>query len=72
MTDVAAGDLNCDGAVTVSDIAGFVLAVTSWVSDCGYCTQPFPNCARSNADTSRDGAVTVSNIGPFVQLLTGG
>lgn len=64
----APGDMNCDGAVTVSDIGPFVLALTN---SAGYMAQ-FPNCNLQNADVNGDGAVTVSDIGPFVQLLTGG
>lgn len=66
-----AGDMNCDGALTVSDIAGFVLAVTSWFNGCEAYSQVFPNCRCLNADISGDGAVTVGDIGPFVSLLTG-
>lgn len=62
------GDLNCDGAVTVSDIGGFVLALTN---PAGYAAQ-FPSCNINNADINGDSAITVSDIGPFVQLLTGG
>lgn len=61
------GDLNCDGAVSVSDIGGFVLALTN---PAGY-AQQFPNCDIANADVNNDGQVTVSDIGSFVALLTG-
>ncbi|MGE3180318.1 MAG: hypothetical protein AB7N71_01710 [Phycisphaerae bacterium] len=61
------GDMNCDGAVTVSDIGPFVLALTN---PGGYAAQ-FPNCDIENGDINNDGAVTVSDIGPFVALLTG-
>lgn len=61
------GDMNCDGVITVSDIAGFVLALTDAP---GYAAA-FPDCDIHNADTNGDGAVTVSDIGPFVALLTG-
>lgn len=60
------GDMNCDGTVTVSDIGGFVLALTDPTS---YATQ-FPDCDITNGDINNDGAVTVSDIGAFVALLT--
>lgn len=66
------GDMNCDGALTVSDIAGFVLAVTSWLNGCDQYQQAFPECFCLNADMNDDGAVTVSDIGPFVLALTSG
>ena len=62
------GDMNCDGSVTVSDIAGFVLALTD---PAGYTAQ-FPGCELNLADINADGLVSVSDIGLFVQLLTGG
>lgn len=62
------GDMNCDGAVTVSDIAGFVLALTD---PAGYAVQ-FPACDINNGDINSDTVVSVSDIGPFVSLLTGG
>lgn len=62
------GDMNCDGTLTVSDIAGFVLALTD---PTGYADQ-FPGCDINNGDISGDNVVTVSDIGPFVALLTGG
>ena len=61
------GDLNCDGAVSVSDIGAFVLALTNPTA---YATQ-FPDCDVRLGDVNQDGAVTVSDIGPFVALLTG-
>ena len=61
------GDMNCDGVVSVSDIGGFVLALTDPV---GY-GLTFPDCSPSNADANGDGFVTVSDIGPFIALLTG-
>lgn len=63
---VFAGDLSCDGAVTVSDIAGFVLALT----DPPAYAVSFPECDPLHADINNDGAVSVSDIGPFVALLT--
>ncbi len=62
------GDCNCDGFVTVGDIAAFVLALTDAP---GYATQ-YPDCLISNADTNSDGFVTVGDIAAFVALLTGG
>ncbi len=61
------GDMNCDGTVSVSDIGGFVLALTD---PTGYEKQ-FPDCRLLNGDLNSDGAVSVSDIGPFVELLTG-
>ncbi|MGE3182541.1 MAG: hypothetical protein AB7N71_12995, partial [Phycisphaerae bacterium] len=62
---VTQGDMNCDNAITVSDIGCFVLALT----------QPntyeatFPGCERFNADANGDGALTVSDISDFIALL---
>lgn len=61
------GDMNCDGAVTVSDIGPFVTALT----DPAQYAIDFPACEINNADVNVDGAITVSDIGPFVTLLTG-
>lgn len=61
------GDMNCDGTVTVSDIGGFVLALTD---PAAYALQ-FPGCNIQLADMNQDGSVTVSDIGAFVQVLTG-
>lgn len=66
LVESAPGDLNCDGAVSVSDIGGFVLALT----DPAAYAAAFPNCDSENADVNQDHAVTVSDIGPFVALLT--
>lgn len=63
------GDMNLDGAVTVSDIGPFVIAVTD---PAGYLAQ-FPEASLIElADLTGDGQVTVSDIGPFIALLTGG
>ncbi|MGE3182624.1 MAG: hypothetical protein AB7N71_13410, partial [Phycisphaerae bacterium] len=62
------GDMNCDGVISVGDIAGFVLALTD---PSGYAAQ-FPDCNISNADINGDLTVSVGDIGPFVALLTGG
>ena len=59
------GDANCDGIVSVTDIAPFVLALTN---PTGYAAQ-FPDCDVLQADMTGDGFVTVSDIAPFVALL---
>ncbi len=61
------GDMNCDGFITVGDIAGFVLALT----DPAAYAIAFPNCFLLNADVNNDGFVTVGDISSFVALLTG-
>lgn len=66
-TPATAGDMNCDTLVTVTDIAGFVLAITNPAQ---YAID-FPDCDVMNADVNGDGAVSVSDIGAFVALLTG-
>ncbi len=65
--DILLGDTNCDGFVTVGDIAAFVLALT----DTAEYTIQFPNCPILSADTNEDGFVTVGDIATFVALLTG-
>jgi hypothetical protein len=62
------GDMNCDGVVSVSDIGGFVLALTD---PAGYAAA-YPGCNINNADMNGDSSVTVGDIGAFVTLLTGG
>lgn len=62
------GDMNCDGLVSVSDIGGFVLALTNPAQ---YQAN-FPTCDANLADINEDTFVSVSDIGPFVLLLTGG
>lgn len=59
-------DMNCDQVVTVSDISGFVLALTN---PAGYATQ-FPCCNALSGDVNGDGSVSVSDIGGFVAILT--
>lgn len=61
------GDMNCDGVVSVGDIAGFVLALT----DPAAYAATYPACDINNADVNGDGAVSVGDIGPFVTLLAG-
>lgn len=61
------GDMNCNGAVSVGDIAGFVLALTN---PTGYAAA-YPDCDINSADVNESGNISVTDIGPFVQLLTG-
>ncbi len=63
-----AGDLNCDGVVSVGDINPFVLALTDPVE---YAIQ-FPDCDLAAGDCSDDGQLTVGDINCFVALVTGG
>ncbi len=65
---VVVGDMNCDGFVTVGDIAAFVIALTTPEDF----LINFPSCEIENADTNGDGFVTVGDIAGFVSLLTGG
>lgn len=60
------GDLNCDAEVGVSDIVGFVLALTN---DASYSAN-FPSCASLLADLDADDAVTLADIGAFVTRLS--
>lgn len=60
------GDMNCDGVVTVSDIAGFVLALT----DPAAYEAAYPECNRFIADINGDYRVTVGDIAGFIALLT--
>lgn len=62
----ALGDLNCDGVVSVGDIAGFVLALTNAAA---Y-EAAFPDCLRGGADVNGNGVISVGDIGAFVGLLT--
>jgi serine protease AprX len=62
-----AGDMNCDGVVSVSDIAAFVVALTD---PDGYAAQ-YPQCDMLVGDMNGDGQISVSDIGGFVALLTG-
>ena len=63
-----AGDMNCDGVLSVGDIAGFVLALTNPAQ---YAIE-YPDCNVMNADVNGDTVVSVGDIGAFVALLTGG
>ncbi len=62
------GDMNCDGAISVGDIAGFVLVLTN---PAAYASE-YPQCSAAAADLNLDAVVSVGDIGPFVALLTGG
>lgn len=62
-----AGDVNCDGVISVSDIGPFVTALTNP----GDFSALFPDCDITRADMNKDGVVSVSDIGPFVSLLSG-
>ena len=59
------GDMNCDGAVTVGDIAGFVLALTDPL---GYAAT-YPGCDINNADLNGDTVISVGDIAVFVGVL---
>lgn len=61
------GDLNCDGVVDVADIVPFVQAL---IDPTAYEAQ-YPNCARSQADTSGNGLVDGGDVRSFVSLLLG-
>ncbi|MEW6249733.1 MAG: M1 family aminopeptidase [Planctomycetota bacterium] len=61
-----AGDTNCDGAVTFSDINPFVLALSD---PAGYAAA-YPGCPVLNADAGGDGRVNFDDINPFVALLS--
>lgn len=61
------GDLNCDGAVSMTDISAFIGALL----DAGEYQKQFPACDRTLADLDMDGAVSVTDIAPFVAFLTG-
>lgn len=60
------GDMNCDGIVSVGDIAGFVLALTD---PTGYAAA-FPGCNIQAADVNADSVISVGDIAGFVALLT--
>ncbi len=62
------GDLNCDDQVTVTDINGFVLALT----DPDAFANEITDCTRRLADMNQDGAVSVSDINGFVTALVSG
>lgn len=62
--------MNCDNALTVTDIGPFVMAVSGWEGGCVEYNQNFPNCQCVRGDMNDDGAVTVGDIGLFVNSLT--
>lgn len=53
------GDINCDGVVSLLDVAPFVALLSS-------------GKFLDKADINGDGVVDVLDIEPFVSLLTGG
>ncbi|MEW6251770.1 MAG: hypothetical protein AB1716_14085 [Planctomycetota bacterium] len=59
------GDLNCDGAIDLSDINPFVLALSDAA---GYAAR-YPDCLQINADCDGNGLVDFNDITPFVELL---
>ncbi|MDX2199989.1 MAG: DNRLRE domain-containing protein [Phycisphaerae bacterium] len=61
------GDMNCDGIVSVGDIAGFVLALTNPAQ---YAID-FPTCDIDAADVNQDSVISVGDIAGFVALLVG-
>ncbi len=60
------GDLNCDGATDVDDVAPFVHALIDTV---GYAVQ-YPSCFVSLADMNDDGFMNGGDIGLFVLALS--
>jgi RHS repeat-associated protein len=64
----AAADMNCDGAISASDIDPFVIAVVQ--GQTAYEAQ-FPNCEYMNADVNGDGIVSMADYDPFVAMITG-
>jgi hypothetical protein len=61
------GDMNCDGVLSVGDIAGFVLALT----DPDAYAAVYPKCDVDLADMNGDGVISVGDISGFVAVLTG-
>ncbi|MDX2200668.1 MAG: S8 family serine peptidase [Phycisphaerae bacterium] len=61
------GDMNCDGVLSVGDIAGFVLALT----DPDAYALAYPECDINRADINADLFISVGDIAGFVSLLTG-
>jgi hypothetical protein len=66
LAPVVMGDMNCDGALSVGDISGFVAALTD---PDGYAAD-YPDCDLIVADLNGDGFVSVGDIAGFVSLLT--
>jgi probable HAF family extracellular repeat protein len=68
LTPFVVGDMNCDGAVDVFDIEGFV---TGLVDPAAY-AQRFPDCfADSAGDINQDAEFDAFDIEPFIELLSG-
>lgn len=63
---VCLGDVNCDGAISVSDIEPFILVLTAL----GEYAIQYPTCDPLNGDLNGDGALTVSDISGFVTVVT--
>jgi hypothetical protein len=61
------GDMNCDGVLSVGDLAPFVMALTTPEV---YPTA-YPACDLDLADMNHDGVVSVGDVSGFVDLLTG-
>lgn len=53
------GDVNCDGAIDLLDVAPFVESLLS-------------GKYNAKADINTDGVVNLLDVAPFVDLLTGG
>lgn len=62
---LAAGDLNCDGAVTFADIDPFVVALSGQAA---Y-QAAYPDCFWLSADCDGNGVVTFADINSFVARL---
>ncbi|MCC7147051.1 MAG: PEP-CTERM sorting domain-containing protein [Phycisphaeraceae bacterium] len=62
------GDFNGDGAVTLSDINPFKLALT----DTAAWQAQYPDVVLEDVDPNGDGVITLSDINPFKAILTGG
>ncbi len=62
-----AGDLNCDGLVSLDDIDAFVDALID--HEDYYANQPY--CRHELADVNADGTVDFGDINPFVELMLG-
>ena len=65
------GDMNCDAAIDVYDIDGFILAVSSYPEFEAYYEQ-YPDCEPTGADCNADGIVNAYDIDPFIALVGGG
>lgn len=63
----ARGDVNCDGSVSVGDVAGFIAAMSG---PAGFGLL-FPGCPMQNADFNADGQVTAADIPGFLNRILG-